>query len=290
MISENDPSLVESRSSFSISQIEEVKAWLVSQFDAVGKDVPDFEYTSQSISHLHNLATLSQANTQAALIVANDLHQKASEYRSQAARIREILERVGLANESLPPHVIASTQVLAIVANLLDIRDTEFTAGDISLKKNGVKEKRNQLQRESKILLDHTRKAITRLTYLKRTLQQLEDEVSPYEAQMEKLETNLAIMAAKEQQYMLQHANYKELLNRVGYTPEVSHKVLVEMAEHKEELEEKTTPIVDTLRSYLDLPPDEALAALAIENKKRDYAAAEKYIEDLLQSALSTTE
>ncbi|KAL7177614.1 hypothetical protein ACSBR2_030888 [Camellia fascicularis] len=107
---------------------------------------------------------------------------------------------------------------------------------------------------------------------------------------MEKLETNLAIMAAKEQQYMLQHANYKELLNRVGYTPEISHQVLVEMAEHKEELEKKTTPIVDTLRSYLDLPPDEALAALAIENKKRDYAAAEKYIEDLLQSALSTTE
>ncbi|KAL7209869.1 hypothetical protein ACSBR1_031439 [Camellia fascicularis] len=176
MISENDPSLVESKSSFSISQIEEVKAWLVSQFDAVGKDVPDFKYTSQSISHLHNLATLSQANTQAALIVANDLHQKASKYRSQgrhlfffflrfctllfflfhipilikqrfamimivAARIREILERVGLANE---------------------------TAGDISLKKNGVEEKRNQLQRESKILLDHTRKAITRLTYLKR--------------------------------------------------------------------------------------------------------------------------
>ncbi|KAI8005113.1 AUGMIN subunit 1 [Camellia lanceoleosa] len=123
-----------------------------------------------------------------------------------------------------------------------------------------------------------------------RTLQQLEDEVSPYEAQMEKLETNLAIMAAKEQQYVLQHANYKELLNRVGYTPEISHQVLVEMAEHKEELEKKTTPIVDSLRSYLDLPPDEALAALAIENKKRDYAAAEKYIEDLLQSALSTTE
>ncbi|KAL7207828.1 hypothetical protein ACSBR1_029723 [Camellia fascicularis] len=203
MISENDHSLVESRSSFSISQIEEVKIWLVSQFDGDGKDVPDFEYTSQSISHLHNLATLSQANTQAALIVANDLHQKASEYRSQAARIREILESVGLAKESLPPNVIASTQVLAIVANLLDIRDTELSSflvaeEDISLKKNGVEEKRNQLQRESKILLDRTRKAITKLTYLKRTLQLLEDEVSPYEAQMEKLETNLAIMAAKE--------------------------------------------------------------------------------------------
>ncbi|KAI8029584.1 AUGMIN subunit 1 [Camellia lanceoleosa] len=49
-------------------------------------------------------------------------------------------------------------------------------SGDISLKKNRVEEKRNQLQRESKILLDYTRKAITRLTYLKITLQQLEDE------------------------------------------------------------------------------------------------------------------
>lgn len=47
----------------------------------------------------------------------------------------------------------------------------------------------------------------------------------------------------------------QELLNRVGYTPEISHRVLVEMAEQRAELEKKTTPIVDTLRSYKDLPP-----------------------------------
>ncbi|KAL7224264.1 hypothetical protein ACSBR1_025682 [Camellia fascicularis] len=173
MISENDHSLVESRSSFSINQIEEVKTWLVSQFDGDGKDVPDFEYTSQSISHLHNLATLSQANTQAALIVANDLHQKASEYRSQ-------------------------------VYIQFSCSSRRYT-----FKEEWSRGEEESTQRESKILLDCTRKAITRLTYLKRTLQRLEDEVSPYEAQMEKLETNLAIMAAKEQQYMLQHANYK---------------------------------------------------------------------------------
>lgn len=44
-------------------------------------------------------------------------------------------------------------------------------------------------------------------------------------------------------------------LNRVGYTPEISHGVLVEMAEHRKELEKKTKPILDTLRSYQDLPP-----------------------------------
>lgn len=68
---------------FDASRIAEVKAWLVSQFDAVGKDVPDFEYTPRSITHLHNIATRSQATTQAATIVANDFRQKAAEYRSQ---------------------------------------------------------------------------------------------------------------------------------------------------------------------------------------------------------------
>lgn len=40
--------------------------------------------------------------------------------------------------------------------------------GDISLRKTGVEEKRAKVQKESKVLLDYTRKAIARLTYLKR--------------------------------------------------------------------------------------------------------------------------
>ncbi|KAB5551750.1 hypothetical protein DKX38_009061 [Salix brachista] len=262
-------------------RIAEVKAWLASQFDAAGKDVPEFEYTPRNIAHLYNLATVSQAKTQAANIVANDFRQKAVEY---PARIREILENVGLAQESLPSNVVSSAQVLANVANLLNIRDTELS------RKTGVEEKRSKVQKESKILLDYTRKAIARLTYLKRTLTQLEDDVPPCEAQMENWRTNLAVMASKERQYLQQYSNYKSLLNRVGYSQDISHGMLVEMAEHRQDLEKKTKPIMDTLRSYQDLPPDKALATLAIEDKKRQYADAEKYLEDVLHSALTTTD
>ncbi|TYI48218.1 hypothetical protein E1A91_D13G231400v1, partial [Gossypium mustelinum] len=233
---------------------------ILAQFDAAGKEVPDFEYTPRSIAHLYNLATVSQAKTQAANIVANDFRQKAAEYRSQAARIREILENVGLAQESLPSNVVASAQVLANVANFLNIRDTELSSflvamGDISLRKTGVDEKRAKVHKESKTLLEYTRKAIARLTYLKRTLAQLEDDVAPCDAQMENWKTNLGVMASKERQYMQQYNNYRALQNRVGYTPEINHGVLVEMAEHRKDLEKKTKPILDTLRSYQDLPP-----------------------------------
>ncbi|KAM2982993.1 hypothetical protein FF2_008976 [Malus domestica] len=74
-------------------------------------------------------------------------------------------------------------RVLANVANLLNIRDIELSSflvamGDISLRKTGVEEKRAKAQKESNVLLDYTRKAISRLTYLKRTLAQLEDDGS----------------------------------------------------------------------------------------------------------------
>nr|DAD42861.1 TPA_asm: hypothetical protein HUJ06_001091 [Nelumbo nucifera] len=296
LISTADPTPgSESKSGFDTARIAEVKAWLASQFDAAGKDVPEFEYTPRSVAHLHSIGTASQAKSQAAGILAADLRQKAQEYRSQAARIREILESAGLAQESLSSNIVASAQVLANVANLLNIRDTEMSSflvamADISLRKTGVEEKRAKVQKESKVLLDYTRKAIARLTYLKRTLAQLEDDVPACEAQMLQWKTNLAIMASKERQYLQQYSNYEALLNRVGYTPEISHGVLVEMAEHKKELEKMTKPIMDTLRSYQDLPPDKALAALAIEDKRRQYAAAEKYLEEILHSALATTE
>ncbi|RAL51887.1 hypothetical protein DM860_010605 [Cuscuta australis] len=280
---------------FDASRIAEVKSWLTSQFDAVGKDVPHFEYTARSVAHLHRIATVSQAKNQAAAVVAKDFRQKAAEYRSQAARIREILENIGLGQESLTPNVVSSAQVLASTSNLLNIRDTELSSflvaiADLSLRKTAVEEKRVKVQNESKVLLDYTRKAISRLTYLKRTLAQLEDDISPCEAQMEYWKTNLTILESKERQYFQQYSNYKAMLNRVGYTPEVSHGVLVEMAEHRKDLENKTKPILDTLRSYQDLPPDKALAALAIEEKKRQYADAEKYFEDILQSALASTD
>ncbi|KAL5989208.1 hypothetical protein ACLOJK_010098 [Asimina triloba] len=82
-------------------RVTEVKSWLASQFEAAGLEVPDFECTPQSIAHLHALASLSKAKTQAAGIVASDLRQKAAEYRAQSVRIREILENVGLAQETV---------------------------------------------------------------------------------------------------------------------------------------------------------------------------------------------
>ena len=126
--------------------LELLKAWLItSHFDAAEIEVPDFQYTPRSIAHLFNSATVSQAKTQAASIVVNDFRQKAVEHRPQglvigfyclstfdvdfmavAARMRGMLENVGLAQESLPSNVVSSAQVLAFVANLLNIRDTEL--------------------------------------------------------------------------------------------------------------------------------------------------------------------
>ena len=68
---------------FDASHVADVKAWLKGAFEAVGKEVPEFEYTPRTVAHLHNLAVLSQHRTHSATIVAADLRQRASEFRSQ---------------------------------------------------------------------------------------------------------------------------------------------------------------------------------------------------------------
>lgn len=68
---------------FDAQQLADVKAWLRGACEAVGKEVPEFEYTPRTVAHLHNLALLSQHRTQSATIVAADLRQRASEFRSQ---------------------------------------------------------------------------------------------------------------------------------------------------------------------------------------------------------------
>lgn len=131
------------------ARITQVKIWLISQFHDAGKHVPDFDDTPQTISYLHNIVTRSHAQTEAATILSNDFRHKSAEYRSQgfvvfnafvytvlpvwpliiitAARMREVLEKMGLSMERLPSKLVASAKILANVANLLDIRDTELS-------------------------------------------------------------------------------------------------------------------------------------------------------------------
>ncbi|KAM1866186.1 hypothetical protein ACFX13_009063 [Malus domestica] len=81
--------------------------------------------------------------------------------------------------------------------------------GDISLRKTGVKEKRTKAQKESNVLLDYTRRAISRLTYLKRTLAQLEDDACQCEEHVEHWKNNLALMLGKEKQYNQETVRFK---------------------------------------------------------------------------------
>jgi HAUS augmin-like complex subunit 1 len=275
------------------AKISEVQAWLSSLFEASGKGIPEFDYTDSAVAHLHTVARVSQARTQAAQVIASDLWEKAAEYRTQAARFREISDGMGLASENLSQSALASINVLGTVANLLNIKDTEtssFLVGmaDLLLRKTEVEEKKSKAEKESNTLLDNIRKAITHLTHLKRTVAELEEEAGRHEGIIQQRQNNLMIMDSKERQYLVQLANFKTILSRVGYTPEISHGVLIQMVKNRKELERKTKPVLNALRTYQDLPPDKALAELAIEDKRRECEAAEKYLEDVLHSALNT--
>ncbi|XP_057845812.1 AUGMIN subunit 1 isoform X2 [Cryptomeria japonica] len=289
--SEHDADDIKDKSS--ASQIAEVQAWLNSVFEAAGKEIPEFKYTTSAVAHLNNVARVSQARTHAAQLITTDLQEKAAEYHSQASRVREILDGVGLAFEDLSQNAMASTKVIGTVANSLNLKDTEMSSflvgmGDLLLRKIDAEEKRDKAHKESKELLENIRKAIKHLTHLKRTVTELEEEASHREGIIQQRQHNLKIMASKQNQYVIQLANIKTALNKVGYTPEINHGALIQMIENQKELESKTEPILNILQTYQNLPPDKYLAELAIEEKRYECEAAERSLEDAVQKALNT--
>ncbi|KAH9325077.1 hypothetical protein KI387_005255, partial [Taxus chinensis] len=265
---------------FGASQIVEVQAWLSFVFASAGKEIPEFEYTTSAVAHLNNVATFSQARTHAAKLISTDLREKAAEYHSQAARIRENLDGMGLAFENLSQNVMASAEVIGTVANSLNIKDTEMSSflvgmGDLLLRKIDVEERRAKAHKESNELLENIRKAIKHLTHLKRTLAELEEEASRHKSIIRQRQDNLKVMALKQNQYTMQLANYKTELNKAGHTPEINHGALMHIIENQKELERKTEPILNILRTYQDLPPNKFLAELAIEGKRHECEAAD---------------
>ena len=83
--------------------------------------------TPRGVTFLRALASASQGRSRAAGIAAAGLRAQAAEYRAEAARLREALERAGLARDALPPTAAAAARAVAAVANLLAIRDTDMS-------------------------------------------------------------------------------------------------------------------------------------------------------------------
>lgn len=275
---------------FDPAHVAEVTSWLKLVFEAAGKNVPEFEYTPRTITHLYHLAKTSQSRTQAAATVGEDARLRAAQYRSEVSRLSEVLHCAGISQGSISQVGLGLAQSIAALADALDLKDTEDSSflvavADLSLKRIEIEQKRSRAQGDSLMLLDNTRKAISRLTYLRRTLSQLEEEAMNRDASMAQWQINLRMMASKERQYLLQLANYKAMVDRVGCTPEIQHGSLMRLVERKDELDRQMKPILDTLRSYQDLPPDKALAELAIEDKRREYEEAEKYLEEALNTS-----
>ncbi|XP_066323836.1 AUGMIN subunit 1-like [Miscanthus floridulus] len=99
-------------------------------------------------------------------------------------------------------------------------------SADLSLRRAEVEEKRDKVHKESKALLDYMRKAINKITELKKMLEKFKNDVEKQQVeQMTDWQTKLVMMDSKERQYILKVSNYKleQVLGRATCTGETPH-------------------------------------------------------------------
>ncbi|VAI87568.1 unnamed protein product [Triticum turgidum subsp. durum] len=120
----------------------------------------------------------------------------------------EHLDPAASASASAPASV---AEVNAWLASLAAEGGGVGGRGDLWLRRAEVEEKRDKVHKESKALLDYTRKAITKLTELKRMLEKFKNDVEKQQVeQTADWQTKLVMMDSKERQYILQVSNYKK--------------------------------------------------------------------------------
>ncbi|GAQ83910.1 hypothetical protein KFL_001680050 [Klebsormidium nitens] len=268
-------------------QFWEVKQWLEETFSAAGRETPQFEVTARTVAELHRLSQLSKRRTRAVEIVVADLQDMSLDFRNESSREVELLDMAGIAPESFSQAGMTSLRALAGTANHLDLRDAETSSyllamADLALETARLDERQRATRREAEELRERTRKGIARLAQLKRALAELERGEESHRAPMKTWNEYMQVMISKDRQYTQQLVNYKAVLTRAGYTPEINHGTLLQAAQKNQELVKQTQPLLETLRSYQDLPPDKALAELAVEEKKRQLEATERRLEDAI--------
>eukprot|EP00850_Spirogloea_muscicola_P024527 SM000993S25179 [mRNA] locus=s993:149:1381:+ [translate_table: standard] len=212
-----------------------------------------------------------------------------------ADRLEAVLEQVALRPEDLSSTGRANVTELAKVAAILglpDARTASFVAGmsGVALRAAANDGAMARLSAASDDLLARTRAALARLAALNRTMARLEEAANAQREAATAWRQLGSVMDAKDAQYQAQAAVYQEKVAAAGYRPGLSHRALLAAADERERLMAAIAPLRERLRNYQDVPPDKVLAQSMVEARRRELAAAEQRLEDLLAESLGRTE
>ncbi|EXX58706.1 uncharacterized protein OCT59_017508 [Rhizophagus irregularis] len=253
---------------------EFIDSWLKSHFK--DKRVPLFEKNSAVASALYEMALFNkQQDTMTEIIIKRQKIQ-AMEYRSEAKRIKDILETMRLSKDDLSKNGVHSLKTLTSLAIILGLANTEqssYLSALAQLNLDILRAERNNNAIVGIIESMETRiqKAKSKNEKLDKLLYNLRKSWdSKEEEELRKWEKNMDLLLQKGKEYqdriMKLERKYNELNVEEGG---LRFKVLKKKEDYINYLEQEIGTKKAKLKTYQIMPPDIILAKLKTDEAKQ---------------------
>jgi len=252
---------------------QEVYSWLKKKYG--DKPIPRFEVNNYTLSVLYQLSQLNTNRDRDGELLIAEYKQKTEEYKEEGQRLRNIVTKdVGLQwNENEQSTLNSCIQSLASVAAILNIKDTQTSSylmaiNDLKLKLESVLVQRGMERKKGAEIVNRTQNVIQKLAELKHVMEQLEQRSTIGRQTMNMRRADITYMKSKADEYQQTIDIHNQSQPQQDDAHRYTHTELVQEAEKLHGLQEMTSQLQETLASFVDLPPDIALAKMKIEEAK----------------------
>ncbi|KAL3143376.1 hypothetical protein ABBQ38_002204 [Trebouxia sp. C0009 RCD-2024] len=199
--------------------------------------------------------------------------------------MHEQLCSLGLSAAVLSPAAANDLQTIAAVAHELRLQGCQenmvlLAVTQLRLEECQLACAQHESQELATWLACHQDAALKQLNTLRNVLEAVQSTAPATADDIHRHQTNIAMLAQKEQQYTLQLQTLEEKLTNVKYSPLLRHQAIMQRQAHYDEQSKLVSEKESRLAHFLDLPPDMTAARRVYEQKLQALLAARRQLEE----------
>ncbi|KAJ9073098.1 HAUS augmin-like complex subunit 1, variant 2 [Entomophthora muscae] len=264
--------------------IDKVYPWLIEMFG----EVPPFEDEPEAVEHLVSVYKHYKWINESQESLQYSSNLQATEYELEGNRLKKELEASGVIIESLSSATLECLDELSSTAIFLGSKDTQKPSLQISLldyqeEMFNLKDQISKFERGISRLKKQTFQRQEDNSALKRTLQNIIEQMSSISQKTTQRNGEVNILAVKAEEYRESVSMLEK--NWSSGPVETEHLRYEELLALKKEIEENEkvfNSIQPELQSYNDLPLDLVHAKMEITKAKNELVGLLKFLSDIL--------
>lgn len=266
---------------------QKVQEWLEGIYGC--NSVPDFEVNAKTVSILYKIMMSNISSNKDASELYKHQEQLSELYTSGGGKVNESLKLAGIEMDKLSNPCQLAVRSLSLATCYLDLKSPSTTNFLVGL--NNLSRQQMDSSKESRTVVHLMSHFTKRLNSVLHTNQQLQRDLKTKEGlskmlelQEDKRARQTEFLQGKQGEYGCTIKSLEDAQISCGASSDIYHKTLVTKSEEIKQVEAKLSEITAKLKSFQNLPPNENLARLKVEESKEELLK----LEAELQMKIST--